>query len=300
VVTRQTERSGFLHPFAYIAPKTVKEAVSTLNKYGEKARPIAGGTDVLVQARGGRFDLDAIVDVKNIPELVQITHNAKGLTFGGAVPCYQLYENEKISAEYPGIIDAASLIGGIQIQSRAGLGGNLCNASPSADGICPLIVHSAVAHIAGPRGERTLPVEEFCVGPGKSALKKGEFLVSLELPKPVKGFGAGYERFIPRNEMDIAVVGVAASVVLDTTGKKFKSGRIALAAVGPTPIFATAASDHLAGKPVNEDTINAAAALAREAAKPISDMRGTVEQRKHLVEVLTRRMLHKAVQRALA
>ena len=289
-----------MHPFAYVAPKTVKEAVSTLNKHGEKARPIAGGTDVLVQARGGRFELDAIVDIKGIPELTTISHTAKGLTFGAAVPCYKLYTNEKISAEYPGIIDAASLIGGIQIQSRAGLGGNLCNASPSADGICPLIVHSTIAHIAGPRGERSLPAEEFCVGPGRNALKNGEFLVRLEIPKPVKGFGAAYERFIPRNEMDIAVVGVAASVVLDSSGKKFKSGRIALAAVGPTPIFAKDASDHLAGKPVNEDTINAAAALAREAAKPIADMRGTVEQRKHLVEVLTRRMLHKAVQRALA
>lgn len=289
-----------MHPFSYVAPKTIKEAVSTLSELGDKARPIAGGTDVLVQARGGRFDLDAIVDVKLIPELTEIQNDGNGLTFGAAVPCYQLYENKEIAAAYPGIIDAASLIGGIQIQSRAGLGGNLCNASPSADGICPLIVHNTVAHIAGPNGERTLPVEEFCVGPGKSALEKGEFLVKLALPKPSKGFGAAYERFIPRNEMDIAVVGVAASVVLDSSGKNFESGRIALAAVGPTPILAKEAGEALAGKPVSDETINAAAAKARDAATPIADMRGTVEQRKHLVEVLTKRMLHKAVQRALA
>lgn len=287
-----------MHPFAYVTPKSIDEAVATLNKHGERARPLAGGTDVLVQARAGRFDLDAIVDVKTIPELVSIKHDSNGLEIGAAVPCYKLYENAEVSAEYPGIIDAASIIGGIQIQSRAGLGGNLCNASPSADGICPLIVHNATAVIAGPSGTREVAVEDFCTGPGRNVLEKGEFLVSLKLPKPPQGFGAAYVRFIPRNEMDIAVVGVAASVVLDSSGNSFQSGRVALAAVGPTPILATEAGRALEGKPVNEQTINAAAAAAKEAAKPIEDMRGTVEQRKHLIEVLTRRMLNKAVERA--
>jgi len=287
-----------LHPFAYVAPKTVKEAVQALNKYGDRARPLAGGTDILVQTRGGRFNLDALVDIKTVPELMRVTLDGQGLEIGAGVPCYQLYENSRISAAYPGIIDAASLIGGIQIQTRAGLGGNLCNASPSADGTCPLIVHCAVAVIAGPRGTRQVPVEDFCTAPGRSVLGKGELLVTLKLPKPPARFGAAYERFIPRNEMDIAVVGVASAVTLDASGRNIKSARIALAAVGPTPIFARAASDYLAGKPANEASIGQAASMAKAAARPITDMRGTVEQRKHLVEVLTRRTLTRAVERA--
>jgi len=287
-----------LHPFTYLAPKTVKEAVQALNKYGPKARPLAGGTDVLVQTRGGRYDLEAIVDLKGIPEAMALEMNGRGLEIGAATPCCLIYENKAVAKVYPGLIDAASLIGGIQIQSRASLGGNLCNASPSADSIGPMIVHSGKAVIAGPTKRREVAVEDFCTAPGRTVLGKGELLVSLKFPKPAAGFGAAYERFIPRNEMDIAVVGVASSVTLDSTGKKFKSARIALAAVGPTPIFAADASKYLAGKPANEESIAEAASMARSAAKPITDMRGTIEQRKHLVEVLTRRTLTKAMQRA--
>jgi carbon-monoxide dehydrogenase medium subunit len=288
-----------LHPFAYVAPKTVEEAVSVLAKHGDKARPIAGGTDLLVQARAGRFNLDAVVDIKKIPELVAIKNGASGLEFGAAVPCYQLYEDNKLSAEYPGIMDAASLIGGIQIQSRAGLGGNLCNSTPSGDGICPLIVHYGTAVIAGPKGRRELPVEKFCTGPGRNDLKSGELLVSLKFPKPSATFGAAYERFIPRNEMDIAVAGVAASVELSPDKKTIQKARIALAAVGPTPIFAEAAGAALVGKSVTDEAaIAAAGAAAAKAASPITDMRGTIEQRKHLVDVLTKRMIKKAIERA--
>ncbi len=287
-----------MHPFTYIAPKTVKEAVQAFNKYGDRARALAGGTDVLVQTRAGRFDLDAIVDLKTIPELVELSQNGKGLDIGAAVPCYRIYEDPKVAKAYPGIVDAATLIGGIQIQSRASLGGNLCNSSPSADSICPLIVHYAQAVIAGPKGTRTVAVEDFCTAPGRNVLGKGEVLVTLRLPKPPPGFGAAYERFIPRNEMDIAVVGVASSVTLDASGRKFKSARIALAAVGPTPIYASAASEYLTGKAANEETVLLAATMAKAAARPITDMRGTIEQRKHLVEVLTRRTLTKALQRA--
>ena len=134
-----------MQPFAYAAPSSVQEAVEILTKHGDKARPMAGGTDLLVQIRGGRFDLDVVVDVKKIPELTQVNNTDEGLTIGGAVPCHMLYEDTQISNIFPGLIDAATLIGGIQIQSRSGFGGNLCNSTPSADGICPLIVHSAVA-----------------------------------------------------------------------------------------------------------------------------------------------------------
>ncbi len=292
-----------MHPFEYVAPTSVDEAVAVLSQHGDRARPLAGGTDVLVQLRGGRYELDAIVDVKNIPELVQVKHDSSGLEFGAAVPCYALYEDPGISAEYPGLVDAASLIGGIQIQSRAGFGGNLCNAAPSADGIGPLIVYNAVAKVVGASGSREVSVEDFCTGPGRTVLDAGEFVVSISMGKPASGFGAAYERFIPRNEMDIAVAGVASGVQLDSSGENFVSSRVALASVGPTPILCGydgdgQYEDPLAGKPVNDDSINAAGKLARESASPINDMRGTIEQRRHLVDVLTRRTLNKAVERA--
>ncbi|MCH7970706.1 MAG: xanthine dehydrogenase family protein subunit M [Chloroflexi bacterium] len=287
-----------MHPFAYVAPGTVEEAVAVLDKHGDRARPLAGGTDLLVKTRANVWELDAVVDIKNIPELMTVTVGNDGLSIGAGVPCYQIYENSEVAADYPCIVDGTDIIGGIQIQSRAALGGNLCNAAPSADGVCPLIVHSAVAHIAGPGGNREVAVEDFCTGPSQTVLKKGELLVSMSMPKPPANFGAAYTRFIPRNEMDIAVAGVAVSVVLDPSGQNFESARIALASVGPVPILATAAGDSLAGKPVNDESIAAAAALARDAASPITDMRGTIEQRRQLIEVLTGRMINKAIERA--
>jgi len=288
-----------LHPYQYIPATNITEAVSLLARYGPRARVMAGGTDLLVQLRGERYELDAVVDAKAIPELMALTLAKDGaLSIGAAVPCYQVYEDEAIVAAFPGIIDAASLIGGIQVQSRASLGGNLCNATPSADGICPLIVHSAVVTLTGVGGTRTMPVEEFTTGPGRNALGHGEMLVKIDLPKPAAHFGAAYQRFIPRNEMDIAVVGVASAVTLDASGQKIDSARIALASVGPTPIFAKKASDFLAGQPATEETFAKAGEIASTEATPISDMRGTIEQRHHLVGVLTRRTLAQAVQRA--
>mgnify|MGYP006114329429 FL=1 len=287
-----------MHPFAYVAPSTVAEAVAELNKHGDRARPLAGGTDLLVKARANVWELDAVVDIKNIPELMTLTINGDGLSIGAAVPCYQVYDNSEVAAQYPGIIDGTSIIGGIQIQSRAGLGGNLCNAAPSGDGIPALIAHSAVAKIASVNGTREVAVEDFCTGPSRTVLEAGELLVSIEVPKPAPNSGAAYTRFIPRNEMDIAVAGVGVFVQLDASGQNFESARIALASVGPTPILASAAGDSLAGKPVNDDTIAAAAALAKDAATPITDMRGTIEQRRQLVEVLTGRMIKQAVERA--
>lgn len=287
-----------MHPFAYVAPTTVAEAVAVLTEHGDRARPLAGGTDLLVKARANVWELDAVVDIKNIPELMTISVNGDGLSIGAGVPCYQVYDNAEVAAQYPGIVDGTSIIGGIQIQSRAGLGGNLCNAAPSGDGIPALIAHSAVALIANSSGTREVAVEDFCTGPSRTVLEAGELLVSIEVPKPAANSGAAYERFIPRNEMDIAVAGVGVYIVLDASGQNFESARIALASVGPTPILATEAGDSLADKPVNDETIAAAAALAKDAATPITDMRGTVDQRKQLIEVLTGRMINKAIERA--
>ena len=178
------------------------------------------------------------------------------------------------------------------------MGGNLCNASPAADGIPALIAHAAVCTVAGPNGRRDVAVEDFCVAPGRTVLEPGEFLVNMRMPAPKPGFGAAYLRFIPRNEMDIAVVGVGASVQLSADGTTFESARIALAAVAPRPLFVPEAGESLAGKPVNEESMAQAAELAQLAATPITDMRGTAEFRKHIVGVLTRRTLAKAVERA--
>jgi carbon-monoxide dehydrogenase medium subunit len=186
----------------------------------------------------------------------------------------------------------------VQIQSRASVGGNLCNASPAADSIPALIVHQAICNITGPKGPRTMPVEEFCVAPGKNALASGEFLSSIDVPAPQKNSGAHYLCFIPRNEMDIAVVGAGAFVALDDEKKKFVFARIALGAVAPTPILASDAGAFLLGKAVTHENVKEAARMAQEIAKPITDLRGTAEHRKHLVAVLVERALDKAIERA--
>ena len=288
-----------MRAFEYVAAKTVSEAVDLLAQKGEQARILGGGTDLIVQVREGRRQLELIVDAKKIPEANVLSYSPEGgLQIGAAVPCYKIYADDEICAAYPGLIDAASMIGGVQIQGRASLGGNLCNASPAADGIPPLIVLEATCEIAGPNGTRQVPVEQFCTGPGRTVLERGEFLLSLKLPSPQKNSGAHYLRFIPRNEMDIAVVGVGASVVLDDTKTSFVSSRIALGAVAPTPLLAEEAGASLADKAISDEAINAAAEAAQAIARPISDMRGTVEQRVHLVGVLTRRALNGAIQRA--
>lgn len=283
----------------YTAPKTLDEALKILADKGDRARVLAGGTDLLVQLRGGRRSADVVVDSKFIPDLNELSYDAqKGLVIGAAVPCYEIYENQDVSSKYPGITDAASLIGSIQIQGRATLGGNLCNSAPSADAIPPIIVLGGVANISGPNGSRQVPVEDFCTGPGQNVLQPGEILVSINLPAPQAHSGANYLRFIPRNEMDIAVAGVGSLVVLDASGQNFVSGKIALASVAPTPVLAKDAGDSLAGKPVSDATIDEAAQKAMADAKPINDMRGTIKQRVHLVGVLTRRTLNNAVNRA--
>ena len=283
----------------YTAPKTLDEALKVMAANGDRARVLAGGTDLLVQLRGGRRSADVVVDSKFIPELNELSYDAqRGLTIGAAVPCYKIYEDQDVSSKYPGITDAATLIGSIQIQGRATLGGNLCNSAPSADAIPPIIVLGGVANISGPNGSRQVPVEDFCTGPGQNVLQPGEILVSINMPTPQAHSGANYLRFIPRNEMDIAVAGVGSSVVLDASGQNFVSGRIALASVAPTPVFAKDAGDSLAGKPVADATIDDAAEKAMADAKPINDMRGTIKQRVHLVGVLTRRTLNTAVKRA--
>jgi CO/xanthine dehydrogenase FAD-binding subunit len=288
-----------MQAFAYVPIATIEEAVTILTKEGDQARVLSGGTDLLVQLREGRRKVATVVDIKQIPELNELSYDPdSGLHIGAAVPCYRIYGNPAVAAQYPGLVDAASLIGGVQIQGRATLGGNLCNASPAADSIPALIAHDAVCVIAGASGTREVLVEEFCTAPGRTVLQRGEILVSLRIPPPKPHFGAAYLRFIPRNEMDIAVVGVGVSVLLDETRTTFQAARIALGAVASRPLFVSQAGQSLVGRKVSSEAINEAARIAQSAAQPINDMRGSVAQRIHLCAVLTRRALETAIQRA--
>jgi len=288
-----------LRAIEYFAPSSVKEAVSLLAEKGEAARVLAGGTDIIVQLNGRRRSADRLVDVKTVPEANVLEFSArKGLVVGAAVPCYRIYKEAAIARNYPGLVDSASIIGSVQIQGRATLAGNLCNAAPSADAVPSMVALGGVAVVVGPQGTRRVPVEQFCIGPGRTVLKPGELVLSLEFPAPKPNSGSRYLRFIPRNEMDIAVAGVGAWVQLDDSKRRILAARICLAAVAPTPLFVEAAGKALEGKQISDQAIEEAATIARDAAKPIVDMRGTVEHRKQLVYVLTKRALQGAIQRA--
>ena len=288
-----------MQSFDYVAPKSAEEVVTLLASQNGNSKILCGGTDLLVQLREGRRKAGLVIDIKHIPELTQITFKSKnGLRLGAAASCHDIYGDPNIIKHYPGLIDAVKLIGGVQIQNRASVGGNLCNASPAADSIPALIVHEAMCNITGSNGSRALPVEEFCIAPGKNALQSSELLTSIIVPAPKEKFGASYLRFIPRNEMDIAVVGAGASVILDEGGGRFVSARIALGAVAPTPLLASDAGGFLSEKAVTRENIKEAARLAQAIAKPITDLRGTAEHRRHLVAVLVERALNIAIERA--
>jgi CO/xanthine dehydrogenase FAD-binding subunit len=290
-----------LHAFDYAAPTSVKEAVSLLGRHGKDARILAGGTDIISQMKEGRRRVKLLVDAKKIPEANELSYGPrKGLRIGAAVPCARIYDDPAVSASYPALIDAVSLVGSIQIQSRATLAGNLCNASPAADTVPAMVVLGARARLIGPRGERLVPVEDFCTAPGQTILDEDEFVLSLDFPSPKARSGAHFLRFIPRNEMDIAVTNAAASVVLDKEGSGAVSARVALGAVAPTVLLLDEAADVLTKNGLSDEVIDLAAGIARKAARPITDMRGTEAQRIHLAGVLTRRAIKGAVARAQA
>ena len=285
--------------FTYAAPTTLQDASRVLAAANGGAKILAGGTDIIVQLREGLREASQVVDVKKIPELMELSFSPQhGLRLGAAVPCYCIYENAEIAKAYTALVDSARIIGGWQIQGRASIGGNLCNSSPAADSIPSLIAHHAFAEVVGPSGKRKVAVETFCTAPGRNVLQAGELLVALVFPPPATHGGSAYERFIPRNEMDIAVVGAASKVQLNSACDKIEFARIGLAAVAPTPKFAQEASEWLAGKPLTEETYAQAGELAKKVASPIDDMRGTVEFRVNLVGVLTKRTLALAVERA--
>ena len=283
--------------FEYAAPQNLQDAVALLAEASGEARPLAGGTDLIAQMKENRRSPSLVVDVKKIPELNILSYEA-GLRIGAAVSCTHIAGFEPVRLHYPALAEACALVGSYQIQNRAALGGNFCNAAPSADAVPPALSYSATLVIAGPNGQREIPSEYFFVGPGQTVLEKGEILVEIVLPPPPPRSGAAYLRFIPREEMDIAVAGVGSFVQLSPDARTCEQARIVLAAVAPTPVRAQEAEAFLTGRDLDETALAHAGELASQAASPISDVRGSAAYRIELVKVLTRRTLGTALERA--
>ena len=280
----------------YEAPRSVADAIKLMQS-DPGARVLAGGTDLLVQFRAGIRTPTAFIDVKRIPEFVGISVDSSGLRLGAATSAAVVCEHQEVAGLWPGLVEAVHLIGSTQIQGRGTVGGNLCNASPAADSTCALIVNRAQCVIAGPNGERVVPVERFCVAPGRTVLESGELLVAVTVPRPAPRTADAYLRLIPRTEMDIAVVGAGVSVTLDADGT-CTAARVAIGAVAPTALLISEAAQALIGSRLDDAALARAADAARGAARPIDDKRGTVAYRRTVAGVLTRRAAAIAAARA--
>jgi len=285
--------------FDLVLPNSLEDCLKILAERGPQAKLVAGGTDLLPQIKNGALKPALVVDLTGVARVHQVhARNGQGIRIGAAVTARELETSPALRGPYRTIAEAAALLGSLQVRNLASIGGNLCNAAPSADMAPPLIALEAQAVIAGPGGERRVPVADFFTGVRRTILAPNEMLVELIVPPPGPHGGGQYLRHTPRRELDIAVVGVASQLTL-ADGRCAKA-RIALAAVAPTPVRATAAERALEGQTVTAELIERAAGLAVEAAKPINDQRGSVEFRRHLVRVLTRRTLTTALARANA
>ena len=282
--------------FDYEAPTSLASALELLARAGEN-RPLAGGTDVIDQLKGNRRHADLVVDLKRVPELLTLESNGSGLRIGSAVSCTEVHKYTAEKGGFPALSESTELVGSVHIQNRASVGGNVCNAAPSADTIPSLLIHEAVAHTGSASGGREIPLIDFFAGPGQSVLEKGEILKELVLPAPSNNTASTYLRFIPRNEMDIAVAGVGSLIEVDPSTKVVTKARIALASVAPTPVRAYAAEEFLEGIVIDAAAIDKTADLAVGSAVPITDVRGSAEYRKELIRVLTKRTLNICLER---
>ena len=287
-----------MHQMNFAAPKTIAGAVKLLVQNKGKSKVIAGGTDLLVQLRMGKINPKIIIDIKKIKETNQITIEKNGVRIGAAVSGAVVGESDYIKANWPGVVEALELVGSTQIQGRASLGGNLCNGSPAADSVPALIANGAICRIAGPNGKRDVKVANFVKSPGKTILKRDEMLTSLFLPnRPVKSSSA-YLRLIPRTEMDIAVVGAAASLTLDKNNVCLDA-IICLGAVAPKATIVRTARKILVGNKINNDSLAALIEACESACDPINDTRGTVAYRTKVAGVLAKRAVKIAQRRIL-
>ncbi|MDP2948653.1 MAG: FAD binding domain-containing protein [Chloroflexota bacterium] len=286
-----------MRPFDYFAPETLDEAISILRRRGDGGRLLAGGTDLVVRMKEGGLRPPYVVSLRKLSELRGIEFSeAEGLRIGAMTDMATIASSPIIRERFPILADGAALVGSVQTRNMATVGGNLCNAAPSADMAPPLLAVDAVARIAGAQGWRDVPLQEFFLAPGETVLQNGDILVELRVPTPPRGSGGFYLRHTPRQEMDIAVVGVGALVTLPNGD--IEQARVALGAVAPVPMRAHQAEAVLAGKPVSDEVIARAAAIASQEAQPISDVRGSAAFRRELVRVLTERSLRGAVERA--
>ena len=286
--------------FSYSAPSSLADAYALLEQHaaaGGRAQPLAGGTDMLVQLQSVDREARAIIDVKALPETNRLELGSDTIVIGAAIPSAVLNEHQELKTLYPGLLEAADLIGSTQIQGRASVGGNLCNASPAGDSIPALIANGAVCEIGSAAGTRQLPVEDFVTGVQRNALAPGELLLALHLPRPPARSGDAYLRFTPRTEMDIAVAGCGVRITLDDQGT-CTAARVSIGAVAPTALLVPDAAAALVGTTLDEAALTAAAAACSAAANPISDKRGTVEFRRKVVGVLCRRAVTIARNRA--
>ncbi len=289
-----------MHKFAYHAPATVKEAAAILAKHGPNGKVLAGGTDLLVQIKEHVRGVapDYVVSVKDIKELHEVKFSARaGLTIGAAAPITAILAVKGVRERFPGIVQGSEIIGSIQIQNIATIGGNICNAAPSADAVPPLIAYGASTLIAGPRKRRTVLLEDFVLGPGMTVLKPDELLVSVHVPMPPARSGCNYVRHTPRAQMDIAMVGVASYVELNRD-QKIAEARIVLGAVAPTPIRARQAEESLRGVEPTDMAIGQAAEIAALEESPITDVRGSIGYRRYMTAVLVKRTMQAALQGA--
>lgn len=285
-----------MQEITYVTPRNLEEAYAAMAN-GKTTAVLAGGTDIIVQLREGRKSADQVLDIKHIPELMTKGFAADGtLELGAAVPCADIYEDPEIQQRLPGLIDSASLIGGIQIQGRASIGGNICNAGPAGDSAPTLIALGATLRIGSKNGTRDIPVEQFFAGPGRSTLQPGELLLQIRIPAQPANSASAFLRFIPRNEMDIAVCSSSVRFSLDGSGN-IQDARVSIGASAPTPLYVEAAGAAMNGQPPTDETFTKAGELAAAATSPIDDMRGSVVQRRHLARVLTVRAAQGALKR---
>lgn len=279
----------------YHRPDSLAEACSLLQAK-EACHVLAGGTDLLVQMRSGLVKPAQIVDIKALPGITDVELDDQGLTLGAAAPAQSITERADIAAMYPGLVEAIDLIGSTQVQGRCSVGGNLCNASPAADSVPALIANGAVCNIVGSAGERQVPVEAFNAGPGQNCLAGDELLVSVFVPRPLANAADAYLRFIPRTEMDIAVVGAGVSLTLDQQGL-CTLARVAIGAVAPTALLVPEAATALIGTTVDDAALDAMTVAVSAASNPISDKRGSADYRRKVVGVMARRAAMKALER---
>lgn len=281
----------------YHTPASFDEAVAIASGAEGVTRFLAGGTDVLVQLRSDMVTPDDLIDLKLIDGVKEIARTAEGgWRIGVAVAGAEMTEHAELMAEWPGLVEAMDLIGSTQIQGRATLVGNLCNGSPAADAVPAMFAAGAVMSVVGPNGARDVAVEDIPVGPGRNSLAKGEMITAVTLPPRGSSAGDAYLRFIPRTEMDIAVVGCGVNLRRD--GDTITEARVSLGAVAPTVLLVAEAAEAIVGTALDDAALDALAAAAEAACNPIDDKRGTIKFRTHVAGVLARRAARIAYDRA--